>query len=386
LRRADRLLQIIQILRRSNGPTTAQALATELEVVPRTIYRDIAALQASRVPIDGEAGFGYMLRPGYDLPPLMFDTAEIEAVVPGLAMVVERGDEEMARGATDAMAKIRVVMPQDVADTAWKALLIVPHPMEKGVGFGSHISTIRAAIRSSRKLRIAYADENGQRSERTIWPLGLYLYAQPVSQFLKTHNGVDLVFTCAGIGVGGSFLDTSPEHFREVVDTNLMGTIWTGKAFLPAMVAAERGHFVTIASAAAFHGLPHLSGYAATKAGVVQLSETLRSELAPLGIDVTVKMTTFYTSNIADYTRGPKQEIEKARTLVQIAPWSSPEVADALLLAVQARRFYMVAPAQAKFLWRFKRFMPKFYLWLMPKLFPKLEGKLLAKAAARGVN
>jgi short-subunit dehydrogenase len=211
-------------------------------------------------------------------------------------------------------------------------------------------------------------------------------YAQPISQFLRTHNGVDLVFTCAGIGLGGSFLDTSPEHFREVVDTNLMGTIWTGKAFLPAMVAAERGHFVTIASAAAFHGLPHLSGYAATKAGVVQLSETLRSELAPLGIDVTVKMTTFYTSNIADYTRGPKQEIEKARSLVQMAPWSSPEVADALLLAVQARRFYMVAPAQAKFLWRFKRFMPKFYLWLMPKLFPKLEGKLLAKATARGVN
>ena len=211
-------------------------------------------------------------------------------------------------------------------------------------------------------------------------------YAQPVSHFLTMHNGVDLVFTCAGIGVGGNFLDTRPEHFREVVDTNLMGTIWTGKAFLPAMVAAGRGHFVTIASAAAFHGLPHLSGYAATKAGVVQLSETLRSELAPHGIDITVKMTTFYTSNIADFTRGPKQEIEKARSLVQMAPWSSSQVADALLLVVQARRFYMIAPGQAKFLWRFKRFMPKFSLWMMPKLFPKLERKLLAKAKERGVN
>jgi predicted DNA-binding transcriptional regulator YafY len=86
MRRADRLLQIIQILRRSNGPTTAQAIADELEVVPRTIYRDIATLQASRVPIDGEAGVGYLLRPGYDLPPLMFDTAEIEAIILGLAM------------------------------------------------------------------------------------------------------------------------------------------------------------------------------------------------------------------------------------------------------------------------------------------------------------
>jgi predicted DNA-binding transcriptional regulator YafY len=177
MRRADRLLQIIQILRRSNGPTTAQTLADELEVVPRTIYRDIAALQASRVPIDGEAGIGYLLRPGYDLPPLMFDTAEIEAVVLGLAMVVERGDEEMSRGATNALAKIRAVVPQDVADTAWKALLIVPHPLEKGVGFGKHVATIRTAIRNGRKLSIAYNDEEGRRSERTIWPLGLYLYS-----------------------------------------------------------------------------------------------------------------------------------------------------------------------------------------------------------------
>lgn len=211
----------------------------------------------------------------------------------------------------------------------------------------------------------------------------LVAYAEPVEQFLNEYAGIDLVFACAGIGVGGSFLDTKPEHFREVVDVNLMGTIWTGKAFLPAMVAAGQGHFITIASAAAFHGLPHLSGYAATKAGVVQLSETLRSELAPHGVDVTVKMTTFYTSNIAEYTRGSPDEIEKARSLVQMAPWSSAEVADALLLTVQARRFYMVAPAQAKFLWRFKRFLPEGYLRLMPKIFPRLEAKLLAKAQAR---
>ncbi len=89
--------------------------------------------------------------------------------------------------------------------------------------------------------------------------------------FLREHGGVDLVFTCAGIGVGGTFLDTAPEHFREVIDVNLLGTIWTGKVFLPAMVAAGKGHFVTIASAAAYHGLPGISAYAATKAAVVQL-------------------------------------------------------------------------------------------------------------------
>ena len=208
----------------------------------------------------------------------------------------------------------------------------------------------------------------------------LEAYHEPVSKFIKQNGGVDVVFACAGIGLGGSFLDTSPEHFREVVDVNLLGTIWTGKAFLPTMVSAGRGHFVTIASAAAFHGLPHLSGYSATKAGVVQLSETLRSELAPHGVDVTVKMTTFYTSNIADYTRGAAEEVEKARALVAMAPWSSAQVADALLLAVQARRFYMVSPGQAKVIWYFKRLLPELYLRLMPKLFRKLEAKLLAKS------
>lgn len=177
MRRADRLLQIIQILRRSTGPTTAQALAEELEIVPRTIYRDIAALKASRVPVDGEAGVGYLLRPGYDLPPLMFGTAEIEAVVLGLSMVVERGDAQLQRGAQDALAKIQAVLPAEVADSAWKAMLLVPHPLEHGVGFGQHIVAIRTAIRESRKLSIHYSDASGQRSRRTIWPLGLYLYS-----------------------------------------------------------------------------------------------------------------------------------------------------------------------------------------------------------------
>ncbi len=177
MRRADRLLQIIQILRRSTGPTTAQALAEELEIVPRTIYRDIAALKALRVPVDGEAGVGYVLRPGYDLPPLMFCTAEVEAVVLGLAMVVERGDAQLRRGAQDALAKIHAVLPPEVADNAWKATLLVPHPLERGVGFGEHIVAIRTAIRESRKVSISYSDANGQRSQRTIWPLGLYLYS-----------------------------------------------------------------------------------------------------------------------------------------------------------------------------------------------------------------
>lgn len=177
MRRADRLLQILQVLRRSSSPVTARAIAAELEVVPRTIYRDIAALQASRVPIDGAAGVGYLLRPGYDLPPLMFDIAEIEAVVLGLAMVAERGDVELARGAADALAKIKAVVPKDIDRSIRQAASLVPHRLESGVGFGPYVPLIRTAVRESRKLSVTYTDAEGRTSRRTIWPLGLYLYS-----------------------------------------------------------------------------------------------------------------------------------------------------------------------------------------------------------------
>ncbi|MCA6301190.1 MAG: SDR family NAD(P)-dependent oxidoreductase [Phenylobacterium sp.] len=211
-------------------------------------------------------------------------------------------------------------------------------------------------------------------------------YRPFAQRFLDEFGGVDLVFTCAGIGLGGSFLETEPAHLREIMEVNLLGTMWTAKTFLPSMVAARKGHLITIASAAAFHGLPRIAAYAATKAGIVQLSETLRSELAASGVDVTVKMTTFYTSNIAEYTRGPDADREKARSLVEMAPWSAEQVADELLLHVQRRRFYMVAPGQALFLWRFKRLAPERYLRLVPALFPKLEAKLIANAARRRVE
>jgi predicted DNA-binding transcriptional regulator YafY len=177
MRRADRLLQIVQILRRRSAPTTAMFLAEELEVVPRTIYRDIAVLQASRVPVDGEAGVGYVLRPGYDLPPMMFNAPELEAVVLGLNMVIERGDPELVRGASDVLAKIHAVVPRDVADQMWKAMLLVPHTLENEVGFGAYVATIRAAIRENCKLHIGYADAKGCLTERIIWPLGLYLFS-----------------------------------------------------------------------------------------------------------------------------------------------------------------------------------------------------------------
>lgn len=177
MRRADRLLQIVQILRRRGRAVTAAALADELEVGARTIYRDVAALQAARVPVAGEAGIGYVLQPGYDLPPMMFTADEIEAVSLGARMVVARGDLELARAAADVLAKIAAIVPPATADRMWRAALLVPHTLEESVGFGDHLPAIRHAIRDSRKLAITYSDSVGQSTTRTIWPLGLYLYS-----------------------------------------------------------------------------------------------------------------------------------------------------------------------------------------------------------------
>src|SRR5215469_16074896 len=111
MRRSDRLFDIIQRLRTARGPTTAAALAEELEVTVRTIYRDVATLQARRVPIEGAAGLGYVLRRGFDLPPLMFTTDEIEAIVVGARLVARTGDPSLQDAAASVLSKVTVVLP-----------------------------------------------------------------------------------------------------------------------------------------------------------------------------------------------------------------------------------------------------------------------------------
>ena len=177
MRKADRLLQIVQVLRRRGATTTARELAQELEVVPRTIYRDVAALQCAGVPIDGEAGVGYLLRPGYDLPPMMFSSDEMQAIVLGARMVMDRGDEALSLAAENVLAKVQAVVPKKASDQMWRASLLVPHPLDEGVGFGPHLPVIRQAIRDCQKIRIGYTDLGERTSTRTVWPLGLYLYS-----------------------------------------------------------------------------------------------------------------------------------------------------------------------------------------------------------------
>ena len=175
MRRADRLFQVIQALRRRRRLTTARDLADELEVSVRTIYRDVADLVGSGVPIEGEAGLGYMLRDGYDLPPLMFTLEEIEAIVLGAKIVGSWGDERLGRAAENALVKIEHALPDRQRRIVRDTALFAPgtHYREE---ITVDMAALRGAVRESRKVSIAYKDLAGGETERVIWPLGLAFF------------------------------------------------------------------------------------------------------------------------------------------------------------------------------------------------------------------
>lgn len=169
MRRADRLFEIIQVLRGARAPISAEKIACKLEVTKRTIYRDMAALIGQRVPIRGEAGIGYVLDRGFDMPPLMLTEDEIDAAALGALWVASRGEPELAEAARSLLAKIEAVVPEPL-----KANLIDAATSVAPVAQASeHVSAkiFRSAIRTHRKLRIAYQSQEGQRTERVIWPV-----------------------------------------------------------------------------------------------------------------------------------------------------------------------------------------------------------------------
>jgi predicted DNA-binding transcriptional regulator YafY len=171
MRRADRLFQIIQIMRRARTPITADAIADELETSKRTVYRDIATLMGQRVPIRGEAGMGYVLDQGFDLPPLMLTPDEIEAAVLGAQWVMAQGDPSLARAAQDLIAKIGASVPERLrpfvlepagrAVPAWRS--VEPDRVD--------MALVRTAIRSGRKIALCYRDEQDRQTRRVIWPI-----------------------------------------------------------------------------------------------------------------------------------------------------------------------------------------------------------------------
>lgn len=174
MRRADRLFQLVQLLR-SKHLRTAAELGAELRVSTRTVYRDVADLMASGVPIDGAAGVGYRLRKGYELPPLTFNAEEIEALVLGSRMVQAWADDDLAQAAGSALTKIEAVVPESLRPLLSSSALFAPSgPWARGMAH--ELSLLRRAIAERRLLRFSYEREDGNHSERTVRPLGLYFF------------------------------------------------------------------------------------------------------------------------------------------------------------------------------------------------------------------
>src|SRR5258707_3111427 len=172
MRRADRLFQIIEVLRRTGKPLTADAIAAELETSKRTIYRDIATLIGQRVPIRGEAGMGYILEKGFDLPPLMLTPDEIEAAVLGAQWVAGHADAVLARAAEDLMSKIADTVPERLRPFVLEPASR-PRPAWQKEADRIDMVRTRAQIHEGKKIALHYRDEHGRDSERTILPIAI---------------------------------------------------------------------------------------------------------------------------------------------------------------------------------------------------------------------
>lgn len=176
--RAERLLSLLQLLRRHRRPVSGAALAGELGISLRTLYRDIASLQAQGAVIDGAPGFGYVLQPGFVLPPLMLTPDEIESMVLGSRWVAERADARLGDAARSALAKIAAVLPPDARPLLEGASLLIgpvvdpPPPGALSAG-DAGLATLRLAIRSEHKLALRYSDAQGDETARTVWPIAL---------------------------------------------------------------------------------------------------------------------------------------------------------------------------------------------------------------------
>ena len=189
--RAERLLSLIEELRRHRRPVAGAKLAGSLGISIRTLYRDIDSLRAQGAAIEGEAGLGYVLRPGFMLPPLMFDDDEIEALVLGSRWVAVRADERLATAAANALTRIASVLPDDLARRLETSPLVVG-PASSAADAGSDLSVVRRAMERERKLEITYRDGTGSETERLIWPfvVGFFDGAQLVSAWCELRQGI----------------------------------------------------------------------------------------------------------------------------------------------------------------------------------------------------
>ena len=177
MRRADRLFQIVNVLRRRRTATTAAHLGERLGVSERTVYRDIRDLILAGTPIDGEAGVGYRIRPGYDLPPLMFDRDEIQALVLGARRVRQFGDPALARASDAILAKVAAVVPKDLAPLVAETRLFVPSTIGAGTSADA-LALAREALIARRKVELSYAKADGAATKRIVRPLGIFFWGR----------------------------------------------------------------------------------------------------------------------------------------------------------------------------------------------------------------
>jgi predicted DNA-binding transcriptional regulator YafY len=173
--RSDRLLSLLQVLRRHRRPVSGHVLAGEIGVSIRTLYRDIASLQALGAAIEGEPGIGYVMKPGFLLPPLMFGSEELDALVLGMRLVAERGDRTLAHGAWSTLAKISAVLPPELRRELEESALLVGAG-KKTPNHSVVPDLLRVAIRTERKLRISYRAPSGAVSQRVVWPFALVYF------------------------------------------------------------------------------------------------------------------------------------------------------------------------------------------------------------------
>lgn len=210
MRRADRLLRIVDILR-CGRLVTARQLAEALEVSERTVYRDMAELMANRLPIDGEAGVGYVMRPGYDLPPLMFTAQEVVALVGGARLLSAWGGTGMRRAAAAALDKIAAVLPDPEAARAGSVHVHAFRPDTLGPALTGLIDRIEAAAEARVRLTFDYRDKDGAPTRRTARPLGLWFWGQVWTMVgwceLRAGFRMFRVDRMAGVAEGASFPD-----------------------------------------------------------------------------------------------------------------------------------------------------------------------------------
>lgn len=203
--RAERLLDLLQLLRRHRAPVAGTAIADELGVSLRTVYRDIATLQGQGADIEGEPGLGYVMRPGFTLPPLMFTIDELEALIVGAGWVRRQTDDRrLSEAASNLISKVSAVVPPQLRDeldsaTLWVNARALPATVDPGM--------LRDAIRKEQKLRIAYRDEAGNATERVIWPfmIGFFEERKVVGAWCELRSDfrtfrVDRIATAAATG------------------------------------------------------------------------------------------------------------------------------------------------------------------------------------------